>query len=81
MTVHVETVHMLLETKAGKKGEGGATWGSFVSITMRNLNLFTTNEYWQVVPLNQAREFSNNKRAIYVFKVNSLGDLMVKRGI
>ncbi len=22
--------------------------GSFVSITMRNLNLFTTNEYWQV---------------------------------
>jgi len=26
MTVHVETVHMLLETKAGKKGEGGATW-------------------------------------------------------
>jgi hypothetical protein len=35
----------------------------------------------QVVPLNQAREFSNNKRAIYVFKVNSLGDLMVKRGI
>jgi hypothetical protein len=35
----------------------------------------------QVVPLNQAREFSNNKRAIYVFKVNSLGDLMVKRSI
>jgi hypothetical protein len=35
----------------------------------------------QVVPLNQAREFSNNKRAIYVFKVNSLGDLMVRRGI
>ncbi len=26
MTVHVETVYMLLETKAGKKGEGGATW-------------------------------------------------------
>ncbi|XVF04000.1 hypothetical protein REPUB_Repub05bG0042600 [Reevesia pubescens] len=38
------------------------------SITMRNILLYTTNENWQVVNLKEARDFSTNKRFIYVFK-------------
>uniref|UniRef100_A0A2P2L8U0 Uncharacterized protein LOC105130181 isoform X1 n=1 Tax=Rhizophora mucronata TaxID=61149 RepID=A0A2P2L8U0_RHIMU len=38
------------------------------SITIHNLLLYTTNENWQVVNLKEARDFSNDKNFIYVFK-------------
>ncbi|GJS18379.1 chorein [Tanacetum coccineum] len=38
------------------------------SITIRNLLLYTTNENWQVVNLKEARDYSNDKKFIYVFK-------------
>uniref|UniRef100_A0A0D9W9W4 Uncharacterized protein n=1 Tax=Leersia perrieri TaxID=77586 RepID=A0A0D9W9W4_9ORYZ len=38
------------------------------AITFRDLVLYTTNEKWQVVNLKEARDFSNNKGFIYVFK-------------
>ncbi|XP_024386445.1 uncharacterized protein [Physcomitrium patens] len=70
MTVHVTTVNLMLETCGGRSNtEGGAAWKPpLASLTIRNLCLYTTNEHWKVVPLNQARDFNNNTRAIYVFK-------------
>ncbi|OMO80559.1 UHRF1-binding protein 1-like protein [Corchorus capsularis] len=69
MTVQVQTVNLLLETRGGARGEGGAAWASpMASITMRKLVLYTTNENWQVVNLKEARDFSSNKKFIYVFK-------------
>ncbi|OMP04511.1 UHRF1-binding protein 1-like protein [Corchorus olitorius] len=69
MTVQVQTVNLLLETRGGARGEGGAAWASpMASITMRKLLLYTTNENWQVVNLKEARDFSSNKKFIYVFK-------------
>ncbi|KAL0000941.1 hypothetical protein SO802_014722 [Lithocarpus litseifolius] len=69
MTVEIRTVNLLLETRGGAQGQGGATWASpLASITIRNLLLYTTNENWQVVNLKEARDFSNNKNYIYVFK-------------
>ncbi|XP_017241573.1 uncharacterized protein LOC108214214 isoform X2 [Daucus carota subsp. sativus] len=35
---------------------------------MRNLSLYTTNESWQVVNLKEARDFSADKKFIYLFK-------------
>ncbi|XP_078432966.1 amino-terminal region of chorein isoform X2 [Wolffia australiana] len=35
---------------------------------MRNFLLYTTNENWQAVNLKEARDFSGNKKFIYVFK-------------
>ncbi|KAK6946843.1 Vacuolar protein sorting-associated protein 13-like, N-terminal domain [Dillenia turbinata] len=68
MTLQVGTVNLLIETR-GARGQGGATWASpLASITMRNLLLYTTNENWQVVNLKEARDFSNGKNFIYVFK-------------
>ncbi|KAK6934387.1 Vacuolar protein sorting-associated protein 13-like, N-terminal domain [Dillenia turbinata] len=68
MTLQVGTVNLLIET-CGAQGQGGATWASpLASITMRNLLLYTTNENWQVVNLKEARDFSNGKNFIYVFK-------------
>ncbi|KAM7495534.1 hypothetical protein LguiB_030143 [Lonicera macranthoides] len=68
MTIQVRTVNLLLETR-GARSEGGATWASpMASITMRNLSLYTTNESWQVVNLKEARDFSSNKKFVYVFK-------------
>ncbi|KAL4619212.1 hypothetical protein ACB092_06G063600 [Castanea dentata] len=69
MTVEIHTVNLLLETRGGAQGQGGATWASpLASITIRNLLLYSTNENWQVVNLKEARDFSNNKEYIYVFK-------------
>lgn len=69
MTVEVCTVNLLLETHGGARQKGGATWTSpMASITIRNLLLYTTNESWQVVNLKEARDFSNNKKFIYLFK-------------
>ncbi|XP_073008978.1 uncharacterized protein [Typha latifolia] len=69
MTLEVGTVNLLLETRGGAKRQGGATWSPpLASITIRNLLLYTTNENWQVVNLKEARDFSNNKKYIYVFK-------------
>ncbi|XP_058072714.1 uncharacterized protein LOC131221470 [Magnolia sinica] len=69
MTLEVGTVNLMLETHGGARHQGGATWASpLASITIRNLLLYTTNENWQVVNLKEARDFSNNKKYIYVFK-------------
>ncbi|XP_027339753.1 uncharacterized protein LOC113853541 isoform X2 [Abrus precatorius] len=69
MTIQIHTVNLLLETRGGSRRQGGATWAPpMASITIRNLLLYTTNENWQVVNLKEAREFSSNKKYIYVFK-------------
>ncbi|KAI4333806.1 hypothetical protein L6164_018568 [Bauhinia variegata] len=69
MTIQILTVNLLLETRGGARRQGGATWASpMASITIHNLLLYTTNEDWQVVNLKEAREFSSNKKYIYVFK-------------
>lgn len=69
MTLEVRTVNLLLETHGGARHQGGATWASpMASITMRNLLLYTTNESWQAVNLKDARDFSADKKFIYVFK-------------
>ncbi|KAG4971903.1 hypothetical protein JHK82_037572 [Glycine max] len=68
MTIQIQTVNLLLETRGGSRRQVGATWAPpMASITIRNLLLYTTNENWQVVNLKEAREFSSNKY-IYVFK-------------
>eukprot|EP00252_Welwitschia_mirabilis_P020494 TRINITY_DN5043_c0_g1_i2.p1 TRINITY_DN5043_c0_g1~~TRINITY_DN5043_c0_g1_i2.p1 ORF type:complete len:1276 (-),score=282.24 TRINITY_DN5043_c0_g1_i2:26-3853(-) len=69
MTLQVETVNLMLETRGSIRSHGGSTWTPpLASITIHNLLLYTTNENWQVVNLKEAREFSNNKKYIYVFK-------------
>ncbi|XP_024027440.1 uncharacterized protein LOC21395142 [Morus notabilis] len=69
MTIEISTVNLLLETRGGARRQGGATWMSpLASITIRNLLMYTTNEDWQVVNLKEARDFSANKKYIYVFK-------------
>ncbi|XP_077243494.1 amino-terminal region of chorein [Tasmannia lanceolata] len=69
MTLEVGTVNLLLETRGGARRQGGATWSSpLASITIRNLVLYTTNERWRVVSLKEARDFSINKKFIYLFK-------------
>ncbi|KAL3639929.1 hypothetical protein CASFOL_014897 [Castilleja foliolosa] len=69
MTLQVRTVNLLLETHGGGRGRGGASWASpMASITIRNLMLYTTNESWEVVNLKEARDFSSDKKFIYVFK-------------
>ncbi|TKY48983.1 UHRF1-binding protein [Spatholobus suberectus] len=69
MTIQIQTVNLLLETRGGSRRQGGATWAPpMASITIRNLLLYTTNENWQVVNLKEVREFSSNKKYIYVFK-------------
>ncbi|XP_020591293.1 uncharacterized protein LOC110032114 isoform X2 [Phalaenopsis equestris] len=69
MTLEVRTVNLLLETRGGTQRQGGSTWSPpLASITIRNLWLYTTNENWEVVNLKEARDFSNNKKFIYVFK-------------
>ncbi|KAL2496190.1 hypothetical protein Fot_39947 [Forsythia ovata] len=69
MTIQIRTVNLLLETHGGVRHRGGATWASpMASITIRNLLLYTTNEIWEVVNLKEARDFSSEKKFIYVFK-------------
>lgn len=69
MTVQVGIVNLLLETHGGARRQGGATWSPpLAAITFRDLVLYTTNEKWQVVNLKEARDFSNSKGFIYVFK-------------
>lgn len=69
MTLQVQTVNFMLETRGGAGQHGGATWNPpLASVTIHNLILYTTNENWQVVNLREAREFSTNKKCIYVFK-------------
>ncbi|KAG0482770.1 hypothetical protein HPP92_010854 [Vanilla planifolia] len=69
MTLQVGIVNLLLVTQGGARCQGGSTWSSpLASITIRNLWLYTTNENWEVVNLKEARDFSNNKKFIYVFK-------------
>ncbi|EES12901.1 hypothetical protein BDA96_06G246600 [Sorghum bicolor] len=69
MTVQVGIVNLLLETHGGARRKGDATWSPpLAAITFRDLVLYTTNEKWQVVNLKEARDFSNNKGFIYVFK-------------
>ncbi|KAE8703192.1 hypothetical protein F3Y22_tig00110472pilonHSYRG00006 [Hibiscus syriacus] len=69
MTLQVQTVNLLLETRGGTHCKGGAAWAPpMASITMRNILLYSTNENWQVVNLKEARDFSTNKNFIYVFK-------------
>ncbi|XP_022716959.1 uncharacterized protein LOC111275722 isoform X2 [Durio zibethinus] len=71
MTLQVQTVNLLLETHGSARCKGGAAWASpMASITMRNILLYTTNENWQVVNLKEARDFSSNKKFIYVFKAS-----------
>ncbi|KAL5055149.1 hypothetical protein RYX36_035831 [Vicia faba] len=65
----IHTVNLLLETHGSACLEGAATWAPpMASITIHNLLLCTTNESWQVVNLKEARDFSSNKKYIYVFK-------------
>ncbi|MED6159538.1 hypothetical protein PIB30_043179 [Stylosanthes scabra] len=69
MTIQIQTVNLLLETRGSACPQGGATWAPpMASITIRNVLLYTTNESWQVVNLKEAREFSSNTKYIYVFK-------------
>ncbi|KAF3779944.1 UHRF1-binding protein 1-like [Nymphaea thermarum] len=69
MTIQVGQVNLMLETRGGAGGQGGATWTPpMASITIRNLLLFTTNEKWEFVNLKEARDFSCDKKCIYVFK-------------
>ncbi|KAL9257867.1 Bridge-like lipid transfer protein family member 3B-like protein [Drosera capensis] len=69
MTLEVQTVNLLLETRGGDRSEGGSTWTPpMASITIRSLLMYTTNENWEVVNLKEARDFSTNKQFIYVFK-------------
>jgi hypothetical protein len=69
MTIKIGRIHIMLETKGGTPREGTATKTPEVaSITITNLELYTTDDKWQIVPLTQARDFSVNKGAIYVFK-------------
>ncbi|KAH6775560.1 amino-terminal region of chorein [Perilla frutescens var. hirtella] len=69
MTIQILSVNLLLETHGGARRRGGATWASpMASITIRNLLLCTTNENWEVVNLKEARDFSTDKKFIYVFK-------------
>ncbi|XP_068644395.1 uncharacterized protein [Aristolochia californica] len=69
MTLEVGTVNLMLETHGGAQLQGGATWASpLASITIRNLLLYSTNENWEVVNLKEAREFSSDKKNIYIFK-------------
>ncbi|XP_066349525.1 uncharacterized protein [Miscanthus floridulus] len=69
MTVQVGIVNLLLETHGGARRKGDATWSPpLAAITFRDLVLYTTNEKWQVINLKEARDFSNNKGFIYVFK-------------
>ncbi|KAL0311057.1 UNVERIFIED_CONTAM: hypothetical protein Sangu_2400400 [Sesamum angustifolium] len=69
MTLQIQTVNLLLETHGRAQQGGGATWASpMASITMRNLVLYTTNESWKVVNLKEARDFSSDKKFIYVFR-------------
>lgn len=69
MTLEIHTVNVLLGTHGAVQPEGETAWASpLASITIRNLFLYTTNEKWQVVNLKEARDFSNNKKFIYVFK-------------
>ncbi|CAN6277009.1 unnamed protein product [Urochloa humidicola] len=69
MTVQVGIVNLLLETHGGARRQGDATWSPpLAAITFRDLVLYTTNEKWQAVNLKEARDFSNNKGFIYVFK-------------
>ncbi|KAJ4726148.1 UHRF1-binding protein 1-like [Melia azedarach] len=69
MTLQVNTVNLLLVTRGAAQRDGGASWVSpMASITIRNLVLYTTDENWQVVNLKDARDFSTNKKFIYVFK-------------
>ncbi|XP_020277117.1 uncharacterized protein LOC109851412 isoform X2 [Asparagus officinalis] len=78
MTLEVGTVNLLIETRGGARSQGGATWSPpLASITIRNLLLYTTNENWQVVNLKEARDFSNNKKFIYVFKKLEWGSLSI----
>ncbi|CAI9261166.1 unnamed protein product [Lactuca saligna] len=67
MTLQIRTINLLLDTHGS--GGGEASWvPPMASITIRNLVLYTTNENWQVVNLKAARDFSNDKSFIYVFK-------------
>ncbi|XP_042402379.1 uncharacterized protein LOC121992231 isoform X1 [Zingiber officinale] len=69
MTLEVGTVNLMIETHGGDRKQGGTIWSSpLASITIRNLLLYTTNENWQIVNLKEARDFSNNKKFLYVFK-------------
>ncbi|KAF7833878.1 amino-terminal region of chorein, A TM vesicle-mediated sorter [Senna tora] len=69
MTINIHIVNLLLETRGSACGQEGATWAQpMASITIFNLSLYTTNEEWQVVNLKDARDFSTNKKYIYVFK-------------
>ncbi|XP_027354555.1 uncharacterized protein LOC113864716 isoform X1 [Abrus precatorius] len=69
MTIQIHSVNLLLETLGSASCQGGATWAPpMASITIHNLLLYTTNESWKVVNLKEAREFSSNKKYIYVFK-------------
>ncbi|XP_068310042.1 uncharacterized protein [Pyrus communis] len=69
MTLEILTVNLLLETRGGGRSQEGASWASpLASITIRNLFLYTTNENWQVVSLKESREFSSDKKFIYLFK-------------
>ncbi|KAF9588778.1 hypothetical protein IFM89_015505 [Coptis chinensis] len=60
----LENIVRLVKTKDATEKRASP----LASITMRNLVLYTTNENWQVVSLKEARDFSYNKKCIYVFK-------------
>ncbi|CAN0899899.1 hypothetical protein LINGRAHAP2_LOCUS20536 [Linum grandiflorum] len=78
MTIKVTTVNLLLETHGGAGRGGEAAWAPpMASITIRNLVLYTTNENWEVVNLKDARDFSNDKTYIYIFKKLEWGSLSI----
>lgn len=68
VTLQVGTVNLMLETRGGTLQEGASWTPPLAAITIHNLLLYTTNEAWQVVNLKDARDFSTDKRCIYVFK-------------
>ncbi|CAN1224189.1 UHRF1-binding protein 1-like [Linum grandiflorum] len=78
MTIKVTIVNILLETQGGARRGGEAAWAPpMASITIRDLILYTTNENWEVINLKNARDFSNDKTFIYVFKKLEWGSLSI----
>eukprot|EP00897_Mesotaenium_endlicherianum_P010905 jgi/Mesen1/9843/ME000070S09124 len=71
MTVEVGTVNLMLETRGGSKvsGHADSSWiPPICNITIKNMLLYTTNQFWEVVGLNETRDFFSALKAIYIFK-------------
>eukprot|EP00850_Spirogloea_muscicola_P019215 SM000186S04133 [mRNA] locus=s186:152262:159568:+ [translate_table: standard] len=71
MTVEVGTLNLTVETKGRNisGGQAAAAWiPPMASITLKGVTLMTTNESWQVVNLNDTRQFFKDRKCIYIFR-------------